>query len=200
MLINEGVSSSPKTEGPKLRPNRGIISCADLGIYIEFQFNPVELMETKTVDWKTEPIYGLNEPLISFSCGGLRELEFDILLDSHFSEYDVGKMLDDLDDLVTPWNIEKQRTVRFPFFARAKAAGGPIWGMPPVCKLVYGGKVRTVVFKSKTVKEVFHGTTERTANTRKPTRAVVGLRCIVIEHLRSLVDLKSVAEARGVRT
>ena len=194
----ETEGTTPAQEAYPLRPHRGLLTCADLGIRIEFQYNPETVEETKELNWHKENIYGLNEPLISFSCGDVRELQMEILLDSHFSNYDVGKALDDLDDLTIPYNITGRRTTDVPVFGMAKAASGPIWGMPPVCKLSYGGKVRRVILRSKKVIELLHATTEKTSLTRQPTRAKVQLSFFVIENIRSLVNLNVAASLRGV--
>lgn len=184
-----------------------IISNRALGIYLEVQYNPERITESKPLNWSEYPIQGMVQPLLTFSCGGLRRKRFELLLDAHASPHPKGHIADELQllrYLTVPFGKDRLPVVRLPEFASSSGSptvrgqypivqgppGGQssyVGGVPPVVLISYGGRVEKGVISNLEITELFHGTTPASRGGQLPTRATVALDFIVIDDYERLM-------------
>ena len=183
---------------------QGIISNTALGIFIVFQKNPESVTEESAVDWTLTNIQGQANPLMSFSCRGAKHRRFDILIDAHATPHPlghIGRDLDNLEMLTVPYDkagkpliIPPQRGIGL---GRAMTTSDEVVGVPPIVKLVYGGRIETGFINSLMIEETLHGTTPQAKALVLPTRANVSFDWVIIEDPRMLITFTETMPTGG---
>lgn len=183
---------------PAKAQSDGVIWNQELGIKIPFQYHPESITESKTLNWNTQPILGIGQPLLSYGGGDVRVLRFRILLDAHSSPHPAGHVETELKAiraLTVPYDVSGKPTIDIPEppgkmgapGVQYPSGRGRVAGVPPVVKIAVGGRVLKGVIQNLEIEEVLHGTTTEARALRLCTRAYVTFDFIVIEDSRMLV-------------
>lgn len=96
---------------PQQRPDRGFLDAPSQGILVEFQYNPDNITDWRSVNYATLNAPGRIVPVRQYTHGSDRELSFKVLVDSTFRggvTIDVGA-----DGNITP-ELNKYRALMYP--------------------------------------------------------------------------------------
>jgi len=176
---------------------KGILSNTGLGIYIVFKKNPEAIKDNVSANWTETAIQGQAMPLTTFSNRGIRVVSFDLLLDAHSSPHPLGHIGTDLDDIqmLTIPHDKSGLPIALPPLRGAGGSGRQVsqeqFGVPPLVKLVYGGRIQVGFVQSISIEELLHGTTPQAAALMLPTRARVTLNLGMIDDSRMIVSFNS---------
>jgi len=188
----------------KYKYGAGIIANSALGIFIVFQYNPKTLTDEFGDTWKETEVQGTSSPLRTFQCGGSKTKHFEILLDAHASPHPlqhVGQDLDDIEMLAVPYDKAGLPIVLPPKHGirvgAARTKSEEVVGIPPLVKIVYGGRVQKGLIRSLQVEEQLHGTTPIAYPLMLPTRARVTFNFYIVDDPRMVVTYKMNAAGAG---
>ncbi len=171
--------------------NRGVISAPAYGIKITFWYNPEQIEDSVSAEWTRTVVQGQMSPVYTFSCGGDTTKRFEILLDAHATPNPrghVGFELDQIEMLRVPHD-KAGKPIALPVLrAMPKPAmSKDVVGVPPICTIVYGGRVQKGFVSSIQITEMLHGTTLLTTGKPLPTRARVSFDFVIVEDKRLLI-------------
>lgn len=173
---------------------QGILSNTELDIQIIFWKNPEYTTGVSAGDWREAPIQGQANPVVSFSHRPLRTIQFQILLDAHSSPHPKGHIGEDLDmvEMTTmPFGRDKNPLAIPPprGGVSSRIQSSEVIGVPPIMKLVYGGRVQKGFVTNVSIEELMHGTTPESNAQLLPTRAKVSFDLKLIDDKRMLISI-----------
>lgn len=178
---------------------QGIISNSKLGIFIVFQKNPETITEETQNTYTFTTIQGQANPLMSFSGRGAKHKRFDILIDAHATPHPfghVGRDLDAIEMLTIPYDKAGKPLVRPAqrgiTFLRNNTVSNEAQGIPPVVKIVHGGRAQRGFIVNLSIEEIMHGSTVQSYALTLPTRAKVSFDFVIIDDMRMLVSSQEV--------
>lgn len=186
---------------------RGIIANLSLGIKIVFQYNPQTLTDEEAVNWHLTDIQGQAGPLLTFQNSGPHTKTFEILLDAHSSPHPQGHVGEDIDNIwrLTVPHDKSGHPIIIPPAHGVSGSGTPtkskqVVGVPPLVKIIYGGRVQKGIIRNLKVEEQLHGTTQAAKPLVLPTRARVTFDFYIVDDERMFVTYKETAPKGGSPT
>jgi hypothetical protein len=147
-------------------PVRGFLCSVgvDPEILVEFQYNPTQLSDKRSVNYATLNAPGQLMPVRQYSRGGDRTISFTLRIDGLFKgpaddEIDIAK---DEDGSIAP-ELNKYRAFLYPQTARWQEAGAsfvPLYddtqhfASPPTCRFGFGNRVIDCIVTEVSITEL----------------------------------------------
>jgi len=182
---------------PTSGDNKGLIYNHKLGISILFQKNPEKITEEMADNWTFTEVQGQADPLMSFACRGAKRKRFNILIDAHSTPHRLGHIGQDLYDIEMLTIPHDKAGLPIALPARYGHGGthpsqqsNEVIGVPPIVRIIYGGRFQKGFITNLTVEETLHGTTEQSKPQALPTRATVTFDWVIIDDMRMLISYK----------
>ncbi|WP_306316881.1 MULTISPECIES: hypothetical protein [unclassified Streptomyces] len=169
-------------------PVRGFLVSVGLDpeILVQFQYNPAQVTDKRTVSYATLGAPGMLMPVKQYSAGGERTLSFTVTIDGLFK----GPADDDIDIArderggIAP-ELNKYRAFTYPQtenwqdangkpdgFTGLFAAAEPVFTAPPTCRFGFGERVVDCVVTDLQITEKLYGPE------LDPVRAEVQVTCV----------------------